>query len=135
MNLVFKPLIFLNAFSENLYNEAQKFMPGGVNSPVRACRSVGRTPLFIDKAKGSYIYDVDGNKYIDYICSWGPNILGHCREEVINAVKETCDKGQTIKNFIYKKGNSNNTISLDIIIYILHHDFRHIKMFQVYQMA
>lgn len=81
--------------SENLYNEAQKFMPGGVNSPVRACRSVGRTPLFIDKAKGSYIYDVDGNKYIDYICSWGPNILGHCREEVINAVKETCDKGLT----------------------------------------
>ena len=81
--------------SENLYNEAQKFMPGGVNSPVRACRSVGRTPLFIDKAKGSYIYDVDGNKYIDYICSWGPNILGHCREEVINAVKATCDKGLT----------------------------------------
>ena len=81
--------------SENLYKEAQKFMPGGVNSPVRACRSVGRTPLFIDKAKGSYIYDVDGNKYIDYICSWGPNILGHCREEVINAVKETCDKGLT----------------------------------------
>ena len=81
--------------SEKLYNEAQKFMPGGVNSPVRACRSVGRTPLFIDRAKGSYIYDVDGNKYIDYICSWGPNILGHCREEVINAVKATCDKGLT----------------------------------------
>lgn len=81
--------------SENLYNEAQKFMPGGVNSPVRACRSVGRTPLFIDKAKGSYIYDVDGNKYIDYICSWGPNILGHCYPKVIEEVKKACDNGLT----------------------------------------
>jgi glutamate-1-semialdehyde 2,1-aminomutase len=81
--------------SEKLYSQAQNFMPGGVNSPVRACKSVGLTPLFIDKAKGSSIYDVDGNKFIDYICSWGPNILGHSHPEVIEAVKTTCDKGLT----------------------------------------
>lgn len=81
--------------SKKLYNEALKFMPGGVNSPVRACRNVGRTPLFIDRAKGSKIYDVDGNEYIDYVCSWGPNILGHSNPEVIEAVKKTCDKGLT----------------------------------------
>ena len=55
--------------SEKLYAQALDFMPGGVNSPVRACRSVGRTPLFIDRAEGSKIYDVDGNEFIDYICS------------------------------------------------------------------
>ncbi len=81
--------------SKALYSEALKFMPGGVNSPVRACRNVGRTPLFIDHAKGDKIYDADGNEYIDYICSWGPNILGHGREEVIAAVKNACDRGLT----------------------------------------
>ena len=81
--------------SESLYNKAQKFMPGGVNSPVRACRNVGRTPLFIDRAVGSKIYDVDGNEYIDYICSWGPNILGHSNTEVVEAVKITCERGLT----------------------------------------
>lgn len=58
-------------------------------------RAVGRAPLFIDHAKGSKIYDVDGNEYIDYICSWGPNILGHANERVINAVTETCQRGLT----------------------------------------
>ena len=81
--------------SEKFYAQAQNFMPGGVNSPVRACRAVGRAPLFIDHAKGSKIYDVDGNEYIDYICSWGPNILGHANERVINAVTETCQRGLT----------------------------------------
>ena len=81
--------------SEKFYAQAQNFMPGGVNSPVRACRAVGRAPLFIDHAKGSKIYDVDGNEYIDYICSWGPNILGHANERVINAVTETCKRGLT----------------------------------------
>lgn len=81
--------------SESLYNKAQKFMPGGVNSPVRACRNVGRTPIFISHAFGSKIYDVDGNEYIDYICSWGPNILGHSNAKVIEAVKRTCDSGLT----------------------------------------
>ena len=78
--------------SENLYNQALGFMPGGVNSPVRACGSVGCVPLFIDHAKGSKIYDVDGNCFIDYICSWGPNILGHSHPQVINAVINTCKK-------------------------------------------
>lgn len=81
--------------SENLYNQALGFMPGGVNSPVRACGSVGSVPLFIDHAEGSKIYDVDGNCFIDYICSWGPNILGHSHPQVINAVIDTCKKGLT----------------------------------------
>lgn len=81
--------------SENLYNQALGFMPGGVNSPVRACGSVGCVPLFIDHAEGSKIYDVDGNCFIDYICSWGPNILGHSHPQVINSVINTCKKGLT----------------------------------------
>ena len=81
--------------SEELYKKALDFMPGGVNSPVRACRNVGRTPLFVDHASGSRIYDVDGNEYIDYVCSWGPNILGHSNPYVIKALKKTCEKGLT----------------------------------------
>lgn len=81
--------------SENLYAEACGYMPGGVNSPVRACRSVGTTPLFIERAKGSRIWDEDGNEFIDYVCSWGPNILGHACEPVISAVKAACEKGLT----------------------------------------
>lgn len=81
--------------SEKLYEQALEFMPGGVNSPVRACRAVGRIPLFIDHAVGSKIYDVDGNEYIDYVCSWGPNILGHAKKEIVDAVKKSCDKGLT----------------------------------------
>jgi glutamate-1-semialdehyde 2,1-aminomutase len=74
--------------SVELFERAQKTIPGGVNSPVRAFRSVGGTPLFISKAKGSYLYDADGNKYIDYIASWGPMILGHAHEMVVNAIRE-----------------------------------------------
>lgn len=74
--------------SKKLFQRAQKSIPGGVNSPVRAFRSVGGTPLFIQKAKGSYLYDADGNKYIDYIASWGPMILGHAHEEVVKAIQE-----------------------------------------------
>jgi glutamate-1-semialdehyde 2,1-aminomutase len=74
--------------SEKLFARAQKSIPGGVNSPVRAFRSVGGNPIFMEKAKGAYMYDADGNKYIDYISSWGPLILGHCNEEVVNAVQE-----------------------------------------------
>lgn len=83
------------AKSEQLYKTACGFMPGGVNSPVRACKAVGTVPLFIDHAIGSRIWDEDGNEFIDYVCSWGPNILGHCCEPVINAVKAACDKGLT----------------------------------------
>lgn len=81
--------------SEKLYERACKFMPGGVNSPVRACRSVGVSPLFIKSAKGSKIYDEDGNEFIDYICSWGPNILGHAVPQITEAVKAACDSGLT----------------------------------------
>lgn len=81
--------------SEKLYERACKFMPGGVNSPVRACRSVGVSPLFISRADGSKIYDEDNNEYIDYICSWGPNILGHAVPQITEAVKSACDNGLT----------------------------------------
>lgn len=81
--------------SGKLYEKALKFMPGGVNSPVRAFKNVGRTPLFIEKAEGDRIYDADGNQFIDYVCSWGPNILGHANPAVIKAVKKSCDSGLT----------------------------------------
>lgn len=81
--------------SEDLFKNSMKIMPGGVNSPVRAFRAVNQNPVFIERAKGSKIYDVDGNEYIDYVCSWGPGILGHARGRVIDAVKEACNNGLT----------------------------------------
>ncbi len=81
--------------SEELYKTALTLMPGGVNSPVRAFGSVGRNPLFIDHAKGAYVYDADGNAYIDYVCSWGPGILGHAHPDVIEAVVKACYDGLT----------------------------------------
>lgn len=81
--------------SKKLYEKAIGLMPGGVNSPVRAFLSVGRTPVFIDHAKGDKIYDVDGNEYIDYVCSWGPGILGHCHPKVISEVQKACEYGLT----------------------------------------
>lgn len=79
--------------SESLFQQAQQFIPGGVNSPVRAFRSVGGTPRFIERAEGAYLFDVDGNRYIDYIGSWGPMIAGHAHPEVIEAVREAALKG------------------------------------------
>ena len=79
--------------SEALFQRAKEVMPGGVNSPVRAFKSVGMTPRFIEKAKGNRIYDVEGNEYIDYVGSWGPMILGHAEENTLKAVKEAADKG------------------------------------------
>lgn len=79
--------------SSKLFAEAKKHIPGGVNSPVRAFKSVGRDPLYIQRAKGSRIYDVDGNEFIDYIGSWGPMILGHAFEPVIEAVKAAAEDG------------------------------------------
>jgi len=73
--------------SEKLFEEAQKYIPGGVNSPVRAFRQVGGTPLFMKSANGAYLYDVDGKQYIDYIGSWGPMILGHSHPKVVEAIK------------------------------------------------
>ena len=81
--------------SEQLFEQSKKVIPGGVNSPVRAFLSVNRNPVFIDHAKGSHIYDVDGNDYIDYVCSWGPGILGHAHEEVIEAVQKAVKDGLT----------------------------------------
>lgn len=81
--------------SKQLFEASRQRIPGGVNSPVRAFGSVGRTPLFIDHAKGSRITDEDGNEYIDYVCSWGPGILGHAHPEVIEAVKKACENGLT----------------------------------------
>ena len=74
--------------SKALFERAQKSIPGGVNSPVRAFKSVGGTPLFIQKAKGAYLFDADGNSYIDFIASWGPMILGHAYEPVVKAIQE-----------------------------------------------
>ena len=81
--------------SKELFDKAKRYIPGGVNSPVRAFGAVGGVPRFIDRAEGSHIWDVDGNKFIDYVCSWGPGILGHAHPRVIDAVKKACDKGLT----------------------------------------
>ncbi|MGC6429689.1 MAG: glutamate-1-semialdehyde 2,1-aminomutase [Jejuia sp.] len=79
--------------SSALFAEAEKVIPGGVNSPVRAFKGVGGTPIFVKEAKGAYLYDEDGNRLIDYINSWGPMILGHAFEPVVNAVVEKAKKG------------------------------------------
>ena len=81
--------------SEKLFTKSKEVIPGGVNSPVRAFLAVNRNPVFIDHAKGSHIYDVDGNDYIDYVCSWGPGILGHAHPEVIEAVQKAVQDGLT----------------------------------------
>jgi glutamate-1-semialdehyde 2,1-aminomutase len=79
--------------SQELFAEALRYIPGGVNSPVRAFRAVGGTPFFAQKACGSRVEDIDGNSYIDYVCTWGPSILGHAHPEVIVAVKAAADRG------------------------------------------
>lgn len=79
--------------SETLFEQAQKYIPGGVNSPVRAFRGVGGTPLFFNHAKGAYLYDEDGRRYIDYIGSWGPMILGHGDQRIVDALHAQIDRG------------------------------------------
>lgn len=79
--------------SAQLFEKAKTYFPGGVNSPVRAFKSVGGNPLFIERGKGSKIWDADGNQYIDYCCSWGPLILGHANDKVLSAVTDTMSKG------------------------------------------
>ncbi len=79
--------------SDILYEEAKKVIPGGVNSPVRAFKSVGRNPVFIESAQGAYLYDVDGNAYVDLICSWGPMILGHGHEILLEGIEDVFKKG------------------------------------------
>ena len=79
--------------SSVLFSEAKKYIPGGVNSPVRAFKSVGGSPIFASKANGAYVFDEDGNKYVDYISSWGPMILGHAHPKVVRAISETAKNG------------------------------------------
>lgn len=79
--------------SESLFQEAQNYIPGGVNSPVRAFGNIGITPRFIERAEGAYLYDADGRKYLDFICSWGPMILGHNQKDVLESVMDACKWG------------------------------------------
>ena len=79
--------------SEELFARAVKRIPGGVNSPVRAYKNVGMTPRFIQGASGPYVFDVDGNQYIDYILSWGPMMQGHNNQEILNAVVRAAENG------------------------------------------
>ena len=83
----------INTRSKKLFEQAKKVIPGGVNSPVRAFKSVGGTPIFINHALGAYLIDEDENKYIDYISSWGPMIIGHAHPEIINAINNQSLKG------------------------------------------
>ncbi|MGH6611335.1 MAG: aminotransferase class III-fold pyridoxal phosphate-dependent enzyme, partial [Burkholderiaceae bacterium] len=79
--------------NERLFERAQRSIPGGVNSPVRAFRSVGGTPRFVERAAGPYFWDAEGTRYIDYIGSWGPMILGHAHEAVVRAINEAAANG------------------------------------------
>src|SRR5215510_15900811 len=79
--------------SIKLFKEAQTLLPGGVDSPVRAFRAVGGQPLFIDRGEGPYLIDVDGNRYIDYVLSWGPLITGHAHPNVVKAIQDAAVKG------------------------------------------
>lgn len=81
--------------SKRLFNEAQRHIPGGVNSPVRAFGAVGGTPLFFERAYGAFMFDADGNRYIDYVLSWGPMLLGHGHKDVLQAIRNQLDKAMT----------------------------------------
>src|SRR5215203_6735087 len=83
----------MDAKSAAAFARAQSVIPGGVNSPVRAFRSVVGTPRFIDRARGPYLYDVDGNELVDLVCSWGPMLLGHAHPEVLAALAEAVSHG------------------------------------------
>jgi glutamate-1-semialdehyde 2,1-aminomutase len=89
------PVSLTDARSSQLYRRALEYLPGGVNSPVRAMRSVGRDPLFIDRGQGSEIIDVDGNRYVDWVMSWGPLIHGHAHPEIISAILAAAERGTT----------------------------------------
>ena len=83
----------MSGTSEKLFERAQRSIPGGVNSPVRAFGSVGIDPIYIERGEGSRLYDVDGNEYIDYVGSWGPLILGHAEPRVVEAVTKAAAAG------------------------------------------
>src|SRR5262245_56605647 len=79
--------------SERLFAEAAALMPGGVSSPVRAFRAVGGTPFFVERGEGAYLVDVDGNRYVDYVASWGPLVLGHAHPRVVAVVEDALRRG------------------------------------------
>jgi len=88
-----KSTVYTFTESAKIFAEAKTLMPGGVSSPVRAFKSVGGEPVVFEKVKGAYAWDVDGNKYIDYVCTWGPSIVGHANDEVLDTLRETLVKG------------------------------------------
>jgi glutamate-1-semialdehyde 2,1-aminomutase len=79
--------------SQQLFTQALTLLPGGVDSPVRAFRAVGGQPLFIERGEGAYLYDVDGNRFVDYVLSWGPLILGHAHPRVVQAIAQAAARG------------------------------------------
>ena len=85
--------MFARSLSDQLFAEALNYIPGGVNSPVRAFRAVGGQPFFAHKAKGAHVWDVDGNRYLDYVGTWGPAILGHAHPQIIKAVQAAARHG------------------------------------------
>src|ERR671926_1788189 len=82
-----------NERSADLFAQAQELLPGGVDSPVRAFKAVGGTPRFIARGKGAFVWDVDGNRYVDYLASWGPLIAGHAHPGVVAAIQDTATRG------------------------------------------
>jgi len=82
--------------SAEYYRRALQRIPGGVNSPVRAMHAIGRDPIFIDRGEGAELLDVDGNRYVDYVCSWGPLIHGHAHPHVLAALERACDSPMTV---------------------------------------
>ncbi|MGA7706098.1 MAG: aminotransferase class III-fold pyridoxal phosphate-dependent enzyme, partial [Solirubrobacteraceae bacterium] len=89
------PASLTDTRSAELYRRALELLPGGVNSPVRAMRAIGRDPIFIERGAGADIFDVDGNRYVDYVCSWGPLIHGHAHPEVLDAVTRAASRGMS----------------------------------------
>ncbi len=83
----------MKSTNENLFERSLRVIPGGVNSPVRAFRSVGGTPVFFSRGSGPYLWDADGRRYIDYVGSWGPLVLGHAHPDVVKAVQESAARG------------------------------------------
>ena len=84
-----------DARSTELYARALQRLPGGVNSPVRAMKAIGRDPVFVERGHGAELFDVDGNRYVDYVCSWGPLIHGHAHPEILAAVMTAAERGTT----------------------------------------
>ncbi len=101
-----EPVTIDRTRSKALQERAERYFPGGVNSPVRAFRAVGGAPPFIDRAEGAYLYDADGNRYIDYFGSWGPMILGHAFPPVVEAIARAARNSAELRRFHGRRGRS-----------------------------